>query len=304
MNLASLDLNLLKALDALLLEANVGRAAMRLQLSQPAASHALRRLREALQDPLLVRVGSRMELTPRAQALRGPLADALAQVRGLFSGAVFEPKTSERHFRLMFPDLVVELLVPAIARKAAREAPGIVLDFVPWRGPDVMNAEFTRSLDLITSVQGDAFHGFHRQRIYTDSDALAVRRGHPLQSRLKRKDGFLEARHIAVVGRGQREDVIDYWLRDKNITRRIAVIVPTYIEAMHVAARTDLVAFVPRRFIASLAKALSLVTIDPPVDPGVDEQFIFYPTRAQRDPASIWLRNLVSETAREMQALS
>jgi DNA-binding transcriptional LysR family regulator len=176
-----------------------------------------------------------------------------------------------------------------------------VLDFVPWRGPDVMTAEFTRSLDMITSVQGDAFHGFHRQRIYTDSDALAVRKGHPLQSRLKRKEVFLEARHIAVVMRGQREDVIDYWLRDKNITRRIAVIVPTYIEAMHVAARTDLVAFVPRRFIASLAKALSLVTIDPPIDPGVDEQFIFYPTRAQRDPASIWLRNLVSETAGEMR---
>lgn len=301
MNLASLDLNLLKALDALLLEANVGRAAMRLQLSQPAASHALRRLREALQDPLLVRVGSRMELTPRAQALRAPLAEALSQIRGLFAGDIFDPKTSERHFRLMFPDLVVELLVPAIARKAARAAPGIVLDFVPWRAPDVMTAEFTRSLDMITSVQGDAFHGFHRQRIYTDSDALAVRKGHPLQSRLKRKDVFLEARHIAVVMRGQREDVIDYWLRDKNITRRIAVIVPTYIEALHVAARTDLVAFVPRRFIASLAKALSLVTIDPPVDPGVDEQFIFYPTRAQRDPASIWLRNLVSETAREMR---
>jgi DNA-binding transcriptional LysR family regulator len=301
MNLASLDLNLLKALDALLLEANVGRAAMRLQLSQPAASHALRRLREALQDPLLVRVGSRMELTPRAQALRAPLAEALSQIRGLFAGDRFEPKTSERHFRLMFPDLVVELLVPAIARKAAREAPGIVLDFVPWRGPDVMTAEFTRSLDMITSVQGDAFHGFHRQRIYTDSDALAVRKGHPLQSRLKRKEAFLEARHVAVVMRGQREDVIDYWLRDKNITRRIAVIVPTYIEAMHVAARTDLVAFVPRRLIASLAKPLTLVTIDPPIDPGVDEQFIFYPTRAQRDPASVWLRNLVSETAREMR---
>jgi DNA-binding transcriptional LysR family regulator len=304
MNLASLDLNLLKALDALLLEANVGRAAMRLGLSQPAASHALRRLREMLHDPLLVRVGTRMELTPRAQALRAPLKEALDQVRGLLAGDVFEPKTTARHFRLMFPDLVVELMVPTLAEKAATRAPGVVLEFLPWRGPDVMTAEFTRSLDLITSVQPDAYHGFHRQRIYTDSDALAVRRGHPLQSRLKRKDGFLEARHIAVVGRGQREDVIDYWLRGKNITRRIAVSVPSYIEALHVVARTDLVAFVPRRLIASLAKPLSLVTIEPPVDPGTDEQFIFYPTRAQSDPASIWLRNLVLETGREMRTFS
>ena len=84
MNLNSLDLNLLVALDALLREANVSRAAMRIGLSQPAASHALQRLRDLLGDPLLVRTGARMELTPRAQALRGPLAQALDQVRGLF----------------------------------------------------------------------------------------------------------------------------------------------------------------------------------------------------------------------------
>ena len=84
MNLNSLDLNLLVALDALLSEANVSRAAMRIGLSQPAASHALQRLRDLIGDPLLVRTGARMELTPRAQALRAPLAQALDQVRSLF----------------------------------------------------------------------------------------------------------------------------------------------------------------------------------------------------------------------------
>ena len=84
MNLNSLDLNLLVALDALLREANVSRAAMRIGLSQPAASHALQRLRDLIGDPLLVRTGARMELTPRAQALRAPLAQALDQVRALF----------------------------------------------------------------------------------------------------------------------------------------------------------------------------------------------------------------------------
>jgi DNA-binding transcriptional LysR family regulator len=301
MNLASLDLNLLKALDALLLEANVGRAAMRLGLSQPAASHALRRLRETLHDPLLVRVGARMELTPRAQALRVPLAEALAQVRGLFAGEAFDPKTSERHFRLLFPDLEVELLLPEMINKAAKKAPGISFEALPWRGPDIMTAEFTRSLDLIASVQADAYKGFHRQRIYTDSDALAVRRGHPLAMRLKRRETFLEARHVAVVGRGQREDVIDFWLREKNVERKIAATVSGYIEALHVAAKTDLVAFVPRKLIKSLARSLPLTTVDPPFDPGTDEQFIFYPTRAQLDPGSIWLRNLAMDAARELR---
>src|SRR6202020_3139915 len=108
MSLSSLDLNLLVALDALLLEANVSRAAMRVGLSQPAMSHALQRLRDIFSDPLLVRTGARMELTPRAQALRGPLAQALDQVRGLFTPEEFDAGHSERHFRLMMPDLAVE----------------------------------------------------------------------------------------------------------------------------------------------------------------------------------------------------
>src|SRR5256714_3964912 len=132
MNLNSFDLTLLVALDALLLEANVSRAAMRIGLSQPAASHALQRLREVLGDPLLVRVGSRMELTPRAQALRGPLAQALEQVRGIFIPDDFDAGSSERHFRLMMPDLAVELLVPPLMEKIARLAPNVGLDIVPW----------------------------------------------------------------------------------------------------------------------------------------------------------------------------
>src|ERR1700756_5389612 len=125
MNLSSLDLNLLVALDALLREANVSRAAMRIGLSQPAASHALQRLRDVLGDPLLVRVGARMELTPRAQALRGPLAQALDQVRGLFIPDDFDAARSERHFRLKMPDLAVEPLVPPLMKKLDAAAPGV-----------------------------------------------------------------------------------------------------------------------------------------------------------------------------------
>src|SRR3954454_5290657 len=137
MNLAALDLNLLVALDALLTEASVSRAAMRIGLSQPAASHALQRLREVLGDPLLVRVGARMELTPRALALRGPLAQALDQVRGLFTPDHFDAVRSERHFRLMMPDLAVELLMPPLMAKVTKLAPNVTIDVVPWRGSAV-----------------------------------------------------------------------------------------------------------------------------------------------------------------------
>jgi DNA-binding transcriptional LysR family regulator len=299
MNLNSLDLNLLVALDALLLEANVGRAAMRIGLSQPAASHALQRLRDTFGDPLLVRVGARMELTPRAQALRGPLAQALDQVRGLFIPDDFDAVSSERRFRLMMPDLAVELLAPPLMETISRLAPNIGLDIVPWRGPSIFTAEFARTIDLVISI-GDAFRGFHRQLLYTDRDALAVRRGHPTGAKLGRRDSFLKALHVAVVIRGQNADLIDDWLRSKGIERRIALVVPGYIESLHIVARTDLVAFVPSRLIAALAKPLSLMAVTPPLDPGIDEQFMFYPTRAQFDPGSIWLRNLMLQTGREL----
>src|SRR4051794_24401319 len=297
MNLNSLDLNLLVALDALLSETNVSRAAMRIGLSQPAASHALQRLRDLIGDPLLVRSGARMELTPRAQALRAPLAQALDQVRALFVPDGFDALRSERQFRLMMPDLAVELLMPPLMAKITRAAPNVRIDVVPWRGAAIFTAEFARTIDLVISI-GDAFKGFHRQLLYTDSDALAVRRGHPAGARLKRRDVFLEARHVAVVIRGQNEDLIEGWLRAKGIERRIALVVPGYIEALHVTARTDLVAFVPRRLIGALARQLSLLTVTPPLDPGIDEQFMFYPTRAQVEPGSIWLRTLMLETGR------
>ncbi|HKH03344.1 MAG TPA: LysR family transcriptional regulator [Bradyrhizobium sp.] len=299
MNLSALDLNLLVALDALLLEANVSRAAMRIGLSQPAASHALQRLRQVLGDPLLVRVGARMELTPRAQALRAPLAQALDQVRGLFISDDFDAASSERNFRLMMPDLAVELLMPPLMEKIARLAPNVRLDVVPWRGPAIFNAEFARTIDLVISI-GDAFKGFHRQLLYSDRDALAVRRGHPAGAKLRRRDVFLKARHVAVVIRGQNVDLIDDWLRTKRLQRRVALVVPGYLEALHVVARTDLVAFVPNRLISALAKPLSLIEVTPPLDPGIDEQFMFYPTRAQFDPGSIWLRNLMLQTGREL----
>ena len=300
LNLRSIDLNLLVALDALLLEANVSRAAMRIHLSQPATSHALQRLRDLIGDPLLVRVGARMELTPRAQALRGPLAQALDQVRGLFVPDDFDATRSERQFRLMMPDLAVELLMPPLMEKITQVAPNLRIDVVPWRGPAIFTAEFARTIDMVISI-GNAFTGFHRQLLYTDRDALAVRRGHPIAAKLSRRAAFLEARHVAVIIRGQNEDLIDSWLRGKGIERRIALVVPGYIEALHVAARTDLVAFVPRRLIGALSKQLSLVTVTPPLDPGIDEQYMFYPTRAQMDPGSIWLRRLMLETGRELE---
>ena len=159
MNLASLDLNLLVALDALVSEAHVGRAAVRVGLSQPAMSHALARLRDLMGDALLVRVGAGMQLTRRAQGLRAFLAQALDAVRSLFVAERFDPATSRRRFVPMTPDLVTDLLMPPLLVRLGREAPAVRLDVTPFRAPPVMTDEFARGLDLILACLPDAFPG-------------------------------------------------------------------------------------------------------------------------------------------------
>jgi DNA-binding transcriptional LysR family regulator len=292
-NLAGLDLNLLVALDALIAEAHVGRAGRRIGLSQPATSHALARLRELHGDPLLVRVGARMELTPRAQALRVPVTLALEQVRGLFVADDFVPATSTRRFVLMMPDIVVETIMPALLERVSADAPQVRIDITPWRNPAVLTDELARALDLAICCTADTLAGFHRQRLYADTDVLAVRRGHPVGAGLAKLDRFVAARHVAVVGSERPADYIDEWLREHRIERRIALTLPSYLQALRVTALTDLVAFVPSRLVAGLSGSLGLSAVLPPLDPGVDVQVMAYPRRAHTDPASIWLRSLI-----------
>lgn len=298
MNLAALDLNLLVALDALLREASVSRAAERIGLSQPATSHALRRLRDLVGDPLLVRAGPRMELTPRAEALREPLAAALTQVQGLFAEEAFDPANSRRRFKAMIPDVCTSVLLPPIVRRLEAEAPHVTLTLAPFRTPGLMTPEFARMLDFILAYQDHDFPGFHRERIYVDSDAVAVRADHPLRERLSDLAVFLAARHVAVVSRGVMVDPIDAWLEGLGHRREVALTVPAYLQALEVAAMTDLVAVVPSRLIAARGPDLGLVRVEPPLDTGHDEQFLLHPARLVADPASIWIRRLVMEVAR------
>jgi DNA-binding transcriptional LysR family regulator len=295
MNLVSVDLNLLVALDALLAEGHVGRAAHRIGRSQPAVSHSLMRLRALLGDPLLVRVGSRMELTPRAVSLRESLPDALERVRLLLAADSFAPATSTRRFHVLIHDHLADLIVPAVVRRISAEAPGVRLEVLPWQSPSSMTPERLGAIDLFTSCSTEDFPGFERIPLCTDTEAVVVRRRHPLLSKLGTRRTFVDARHIAVVGRGKTQDPVDAWLLEAGVERRIGLTVPSYLQALHAAAATDLVAFVPRRLADALAAPLSLAIVRPPIDPGTYQECLFYPRRRERDAASRWLRDMVIE---------
>lgn len=299
MNLAALDLNLLVALEALLEEASVSRAANRVALSQPAMSHALKRLRILLGDPLLVRVGLRMQLTARGQTLRHPVKDALARVRDLLVSEQFDPARSTRTFRVFVADNASDLLLPPLLQRLSKEAAHVSIRVHSGRGSVLDAFDLARSVDLAVACVPNVFKGFYQRRLFTDRDACAVRRGHRLTRRLA-PEQFLQARHIAVVGREFTEDPVDTWLREEGLARTVVLTVPHYLQALHVVAQSDLIAVIPERLIRAYAKPLGLELIAVPLDVGTFDEFLLHPAPSHADPGGMWLRGLFVEIAKSL----
>src|SRR5262249_10526208 len=148
-------LNLLVALEALLVEESVGRAVRRVGLSQPAMSHALGRLRELVGDPLLVRVGASMQPTLRAESMREPLREALEQVRGVLRSEAFEPARSARTFRLLMSDYASGVMLAPLLLRLQREAPGVRVEVRPWPGRTGDLLEAARAADAALSCEAE-----------------------------------------------------------------------------------------------------------------------------------------------------
>lgn len=300
MNIAGFDLNLLVVLNSLLTEAHVGRAARKIGLSQPATSHALSRLRHMLSDPLLIRVGSRMELTPRALALRDSLPDLLHELQNALNGSVFSPESSSRAFSIQIQDHVAHLILPPLVARLNAEAPGVTLSLLPWQSPVLMDAERYRTLDFLISCADIELPGFHRNPLFIDTEVVVFRAGQTSARRISRLNAFLSERHVAVVGHGTSGDPVDIWLRQDGHTRRVVLRVPNYLQALQAVSQTSLVAVVPKRFATVWLKPLSLAMARPPINPGEYREQLFFPLRTEQDPASAWLRNLILEIGRDL----
>ena len=303
MNLAALDLNLLVALEALLEEASVGRAADRVALSQPAMSHALKRLRMLLGDPLLVRVGPRMQLTARAEALRYSVKDVLSRVRDLLVAENFDATCSTRTFYLFVSDYAGDLLLPLVQRKLQKEAPGISIRIQNDGRIAADSFELAQSVDLAIACVPNSFKGFYQQRLFTDRDACAVRRGNSIAKSIARKEEFLNARHVAVVGREFSEDPVDTWLREEGYQRNIALTVPHYLQALHVVAQSDLIAVIPERLIRAYSAVLDLGVLPVPLDAGTFHEYLLHPATKHSDPGCEWLRGVLNDVAKSLGPL-
>src|SRR5512136_2063262 len=187
----SRDLSLLLTLDALLQEANVTLAARRVGLSTPATSHALARIRERLDDPLLVRAGRRMVLTPRAEKLRPQVRSLVEEAPRVLSAAVpFSPRELNRSFTIFTTDHVLLVLGPTVDRILRKEAPNVSLRFLPSVTDDWIPLR-DGAADLSVCILGHFPPEFRTRQLFTDRFVCVVREDHPRVGRRLTLDEYL-----------------------------------------------------------------------------------------------------------------
>lgn len=293
----NLDLNLLTALDAMLEEGSVGGAARRLHLSEPAASRALGRIRAAIGDPILVRSGRQMVLTPRAQELRTEVHALVERARAVFTPpGPPDPSTLQRVFTVLADDVAIALGPELLARVRA-EAPGVSLRFL-GEDPTSDGSSQLRDgqADLDIGVVQDAPPEIVVEPLFTDRMAAIVRAGHPLTSGELTPSRYAAADHVSASRRGKLTGPIDDALAELGLTRQVALAVPTFGAALVVVARTDLVGVMPSRLGRRAVEALGLVALVPPIDLPSKEISMAWHQRYEADGAHRWLRSRIRAT--------
>ena len=251
MNLRGVDLNLLVVLDALLEEAHVSRAADRLGLSQPATSSALERCRHLFGDRLLERAAGGMRLTPKAEALRPRLKDALAGLVDLLAPPEVLLADLRQTVRLLMADSLAALLLDPLVAALSRTAPGLDLVVQPWHGaPAAMEALTRGTLDLAASVFPSAGPDIRREELLREGYVVAMRRDHPAVADFD-LDRWLSYPHVLVSGRGEVHGALDEALARHGRVRRVGLVVPNFLLVPPLLLGSDLIALLPGRSIAS-----------------------------------------------------
>ncbi|MEV6277136.1 LysR family transcriptional regulator [Nocardia sp. NPDC051832] len=298
-----IDANLALALNALLAEHSVTRAAERLHTSPAAMSRTLARLRRILQDPLLVRAGQTMVPTPRAEALREEAAAVVRDLGALLSpGAAIDPAHLTRTFTLQAADLVGAALTPRLLRLAQQEAPGVSFRLLAEEleaGSALRDGRIDLEIGSIDHVDPET----RVEELTTLRMMAAVRAGHPLAEQPLTPALLAAAEHVAVGRRGRFTGPLDTALAAQHLRRRVSVVLPSHLAAMTLAARSDIVCLVPAALpgtaqspLTDDAAALGLHLLEIPLPlPSLTIGMAWHPRHAA-DGAHQWLRNAIRRT--------
>ncbi len=298
-DLARIDLNLLVALDVLLEERSVSRAAGRLFVTQPAMSQTLRRLRGLFGDALLVRVKGGMEMTPRALHLQGPLRAALRQMRRAIEGeAAFVPKESRAHIRITALDYVMSALIPSFLRVLQQEAPQVnvtVLSMKPQYAPMALEEG---EVDLALGVLPRLPSHLGSCLLYTEEFLSMVSVKHPLLGGEITLERFIGYPHVLVSTTGEGEGAVDRALREQEKSRRVGVRIPSFLAVAPVLQGTELVATMPAQVVLQMAQYYPLFVFRPPLVLPSFRVEMAWPMRLAEAAEHRWVREQIVSLVR------
>ncbi|MEX3672173.1 LysR family transcriptional regulator [Paraburkholderia phenoliruptrix] len=298
MRFKGLDLNLLVALDALMTQRNLTLAARNINLSQPAMSAAVSRLRDYFRDDLFVMRGREFVPTPRAIELAGPVREALSHIQlSIISRDVFQPAKSNRRFRVCLSDFVTLVYFQKVIRRVAQEAPSVSFELI---FPDDEPGDLLRRGDADFLILPDLLlPDTHPKAPLFEEKLVCV--GCPTNGQLSRRialDRYMSMGHVTVrFGRARRPSIEEFFLLDLGLKRREEVVVPTFDLIPSVLRHTHRIATIPLRLATYLAETHPLRVVEVPLPLSTFTETIQWPALHNGDPASIWMRELLLEEA-------
>ncbi len=304
MNLATIDLNLLVAFEALMAERNVTRAGHRMGLGQPAMSAALSRLRLIFKNELLVRVpGAPMRPTSKAVALLRPVSEVLAQVRQVFDAETgFDPERARAVFRIATGDHPASMILPRFIEVLSRTAPGIDVRLLALDKRDAFDLVDRGEIDLVIGSFRNIPKRVRRHQMYTDGYVCIARRDNPHLGReaALTLDAYVSVPHVLVTLAADDRGVVDEALGKLGRRRRVAVTVSDFHLVPRIVERTDMIGHLPRRIAAELVRGFDLVLAPPPLALPPWNVEIFWGGVSDAEPAAMWLRSRLFEIGREI----
>ncbi|MDF3034994.1 MAG: transcriptional regulator, LysR family [Paucimonas sp.] len=307
MNFLTLDLNLLRVFDAVMTEQNLTRAASRLAMTQPAVSNALRRLREALDDELLIRTAHGVKPTARAEALWPIVRNALSDLEAAVAPTEFDISKISLTFRMAMADATAVLWLPPLVKAIENEAPNIDMRMVPLTTRDprpmLMRGDIDLAIGIFPGIAAQlasvADSAVRHERLYTSRYVCVMRKGHPLAAKELTVDDYCSANHLLMSFSGRAHGSGDEALAQMGRKRRILLTVNQFFTAGRVVASSDLVTVLPRHLIASTGMTDMLIAKELPFDlPEVEVDMLWH-ERDARNPAHRWLRNVVTRMTSE-----
>lgn len=307
MNFRTLDLNLLRVFDAVMVERNVTRAAAQLAMTQPAVSNALRRLREAVGEDLFVPGSTGVTPTPQAEALWPAVRTAMARLRDVFDPQGFDPLRDERSFTLTMADATAAVLVPPLLDALERDHGAVTLRVEPLtsRDPraqlergsgDVALGFFPDVARVLAAAAGR--DEFQLDALYACEYVCVMRRGHPLARHdALSLDDYCASRHVRVSFAGRTHGFVDEALAARGRARRVVLTVNHFSTAAQVVQRSDLLTVFPRSYVPVSGVARDLVVRPFPCTlPRIDVGLLWH-RRHEREPGHRWLRGLIARVA-------